>query len=364
MEQQAPAGFMDRIYDAAREHPFIAKLAVGAGMLGAGGAAELAMADTASASDQQPAVTMVSRGLNASAFDVASKKIIIGESEHIKIDQKTASQCIETKPGQPWTNSVTLPSGGTYYYTETTPAKLCHDKYSPTGWVKRGGGESGLDCKNAAKPIVMPKAHENVEVINVNKLNTRFTLVARVALNGSVECPGVQSSGSAFAEVRQKFNLRNYLRMKGNGQVNIDFKLADRAKVKAGLSLNCTSTETTTPQTPEQPPVTSPQRPSIVIENMPTEGGFLGDTQQFCAKASSNPASDGVEVDFSSKYNMPQTATYADPNGDPNSYCTTETFNAIVPDEKVFAEAIDKFFSNQTASASSNPFPVRQSTGF
>jgi hypothetical protein len=118
----------------------------------------------------------------------------------------------------------------------------------------------------------------------------------------------------------------------------------------------------------EQPPVVtpppSPQRPSIVMENMPSEGGFIGDKPQFCAEATSNPTADGVTVAFTDKYNMPMTGTYADPNGDPNSYCVTETFTALEPDEQIYATATDKVDSSQTASATSNPFSIRQSTGF
>jgi hypothetical protein len=53
MEQPMPevqeAGFMDNVYDFMRKHPMAAKVAVGIGMLGAGGAAELAVADAAAA---------------------------------------------------------------------------------------------------------------------------------------------------------------------------------------------------------------------------------------------------------------------------------------------------------------------------
>ena len=392
------------------ENPFFAKMALTAAFAGVGTGAGLAAAGSsigggeATAAASAPATpgtetvtteTMVSRGLVANASDVATKHVVIGESEHIKIDKKTAKQCVETKGS--WTNSVKLANGSIYYYTETTPAKLCRDKYSPTGWVKRGGGASGLDCSNIAKPGEMPKAHNNVEVLNVNKLNTAFHLIAKVRLSKSVACPGVTGNGYVFGEVNQTLSLKDYLKMTGKGERKLNIKIADRASVKAHLGLHCTSkvvTKTTTTTTPETtgttpPPTTSTETvpttttktttttnttttpppaqypPVISMENMPSEGGFVGDSpMQICAEATSNPTSDGVEVSFKDSNNNTLSATYPDPNGDPNSYCVQESAPAAPQtNDQVIATAID-LANSKSASASTNQYPWRASVGF
>jgi hypothetical protein len=84
MEQPAPeaAGFMNRIYEAAREHPLIAKLAVGAGMLGAGGVAELAIADAAVA---QPTAEMSSGGWTVLGGDPLVPGGVHSRSEFVNV---------------------------------------------------------------------------------------------------------------------------------------------------------------------------------------------------------------------------------------------------------------------------------------
>ena len=99
---------------------------------------------------------------------------------------------------------------------------------------------------------------------------------------------------------------------------------------------------------------------------MPSEGGFAGNPTplQICAEATSNPTTDGVNVVFTDMNGNTLTNTYADPNGDPNSYCVSEDAPlAPQANDQMYATATDNV-NGKTASATSNLYPWMQSTGF
>lgn len=223
--------------------------------LGAALGAEAAGATDVPASENT--TTMVVRNAQVKVSDVASKKVIVGEDVRIKVDKKNANNCVWTKPGQTWTNSVRLANGKLYYYPESTKAKICKDVYSPTGWVKKAGGKTGRNCGNPAKLTPMPEK-PNVKVINVRDLDTSFVLRALAIAKGSVECPGASVSGYARAEAKQRFNLRSFLKMKGQAQVHTGMKIYDKAYASAELKLHCDSTTTTTTTTPKPPTPPTP----------------------------------------------------------------------------------------------------------
>jgi hypothetical protein len=339
-----------------------------------GGAAvnEAISADIASADAVPAPITEVTiQSADISTSDIATKQITILADEHISekgVNKNSTQTCKEFATFE---NSGESANGQRFWFIDHN-GKLCRDKASGTGWVKVAGGMTGRNCGNEAKPegpVPGPKAVG--KVLMVPKFNMMVTLTAHSS------APAAESCGTATAEATatQKMNLGLFLRSNSAGKAKIEAKLDDKLTTSAHSHIDCTTSTTTTPNTPPVPPVppvppivppTPPELPpSIVMENMPTEGGFIDDSQQFCAEATSNPASDGVTVVFSDKYDMipEDTIAYPDPNGDPNSYCVDETFDAVVPDEQVFATAIDNV-DGQYASASSNPFPIRQSTGF
>jgi hypothetical protein len=351
------------------------------------GGFNLAHAADATTPPANTTVTMVSRGLNVSEFAVASKNIVIGQNDNIKIDKATANNCIETKPGQPWTNSVRLANGSLYKYEETTPAKLCRDKFSSTGWVKRGGGETGKDCRNIASPNVTPAVHKNVEVINVTNLNTSFILKAAVHIPLSeISCPGVNASGGVDAEIDQKFSLRSFLKLKGAAQVQEDFKLIDNAKVKAGLNMNCNSTETTTPPTtttpgniPPPPVITStPVGPKISLEQQNQEGFNIGDgpiaqfTDVVVADTPANPNGDpanvvasvvGTSTNGGSVTQPVEVSSSPDPNGTSEDiryeffYSAPNTVDVKVTES---VKVTDEAAGNGLSDTASTYFPISQ----
>ncbi len=241
-------------------------------------------AEAAGATDMptaENAATMVVRNAQVKVSDVASKKVIVGEDVRIKVDKKNANNCVWTKPGQTWTNSVRLANGKLYYYPESVKAKICKDVYSPTGWVKKAGGKTGRDCGNPAKLKPMPEK-PNVKVINVRDLDTSFVLRALAIAKGSVECPGASVSGYARAEAKQRFSLRSFLKMKGAAQVRTGIKIYDKAYASAEVKLHCDST--TTPVTPPnktkdgtktpQPPTEAPGPNPAPSPNEPFPGGY------------------------------------------------------------------------------------------
>lgn len=328
---------------------------------------EAISADAARADIVPAPVTEVTiQHADVSTSDIATKQITILADEHISEKGIKQANCREFSTFQ---NSGESANGQRFWFKDHN-GRLCRDSASPSGWVKVGGGMTGRNCGNEAAPEkpMGPKAVGTV--LMVPKFNMMVTLTAHSS------APAAESCGTATAEATatQKMNLGLFLRSNSAGKAKIEAKLDDKLTTSAHSHIDCTTTTTTTPNTPPTPPVVPPTPPtpptvelppSIVMENMPTEGGFIDDTQQFCAEATANPVSDGVTVFFSDKYDMIPEGTigYPDPNGDPNSYCVDETFDAVVPDEQVFATAIDNV-NGQDASASSNPFPIRQSTGF
>lgn len=207
-------------------------------------------ADTPVAPDNtNTSATIISHEFHGNAHAVAKKHIVIGEDVNIKVDKKHKNDCMWTKDGQDWTNSVRLANGKLYKYNEDVAAKLCRNDNSPTGWVKVAGGETGKPCMNPAIPPAQTHhpVHEDVKVKNIEDLDTKFTLKVKAWVKGHVVCPGVEGWGNAKAVVKQKFSFRQYLKMSGAGQSHVNFELEDKAKAKVALELGCTSTETPPP---------------------------------------------------------------------------------------------------------------------
>lgn len=237
------------------------------------------------------------------AVDVATKRIVIGED--VRLKGTNWKDCFWTKGA--FTNSMRLANGKLFYYRDDKRGKLCRNPNSPTGWVKVAGGETGRKCINPAKPKAIPE--KPVEVINVSKLNKSFTMRARAKANAKADCPGANASGGALAEIRQRFNLKRFLRMSGRGQARFSFRLYERAVTKAEARAECSSTEIITQQ-PLQPIIVKPEQPQQpppqVEKPNQAPTGFLPDqherivntTAPHCVDQVSDPDGDPVSVDF------------------------------------------------------------------
>lgn len=218
------------------------------------------------------------RGAQASERSVATKRIIFGEDEHIKPDRpETAANCSWTKPGQTWTNSVRMANGKLYYYPEKVRAELCRDNNSPTGFIKVAGGKTGRDCGNAARPPEVTPPRVKAEIINLLKLNTTFTLVATAKAEAAANCEGASASAGASASVRQRLNLRHFLRESGAVKSHLSLRLTDKAVAKARAKAQCESTTvtTTTPQQPTQPGVPGISIQKDFVESFNPDGSVF-----------------------------------------------------------------------------------------
>ncbi len=141
--------------------------------------------------------------------------------------------------------------------------------------------------------------------------------------------------------------------------------------IKKIIPSGSTGNTGTTSATGPTGPTGNTQQLTISMENMPTEGSFAGENAhplEFCAKAEAevngaNIPTNPAEVVFTDEDGNTPSATFADPNGDPSSYCA----DVPAPDSP---EAEDQVYASLTVngqhvSASSNPFPwMDPSTGF
>jgi hypothetical protein len=131
-------------------------------------------------------------------------------------------------------------------------------------------------------------------------------------------------------------------------------------------NINCSAIESPgavvcspeTPGTPVSPPPTTEQLPPTITVQQKTPGFEGGDEQDqivICAEASSNPASDGVTVTASDKYEGQLTIFQED-----GEYCAEDTLpNFPETDDDVVFTATDNV-NGKTATDDTGAFPVRQ----
>ena len=211
--------------------------------------AESASADTAPSTPNTPAapaptVTMHVQHSEVSVSDAASKKIIFVEDEHFSEKGINKDTCRNFKT---FWNSGRDANGKLVWFKDHN-GRLCRDSHLKSGWIKVGGGETGRNCGNEASPIKHKVTHG--EIVNVAHLNTKFTLEAKAVAKAAAFC----GSAEAEAEVKQRFNLKNFLRRKGPGMTHVGIKLYDKAVAKAKAEINCSEVTIVTPPTPPETP--------------------------------------------------------------------------------------------------------------
>lgn len=268
----------------------------------------------------QTTTTVEVHNASESASAVAEKRIIIGEDVRLK-KGTNMKRCHWTKGA--FTNSVRLATGRLKYYRDSQRGYLCANKNSPTGYVKVKGGETGRPCFNPARDHA-PRPRPNEKVVNVRRLNVSFVLRAVAEANAEAVCTGANASGHARGEVTQRFNLKNYLKMRGSSQAGIYLKLEDKAKAKAIANAHCDSTTTITnqPNVPPPPPTRQQNRPPTVeILNVPAHV-IDTDQQQICA-TESDPDGDNLSARWTAQ--LGNVSAPYHPNGNLDETCTTYT---------------------------------------
>jgi hypothetical protein len=202
-----------------------------------------------------------SSSVTAVAFKQVVLKGLVVADEHIKVDHKSPTM------GAKWfktcMNSSTVLGqyhGGHIVQYVDHHCLLQRDSHSPTGWVKRGGGKTGRDCRNIAAPppikMPYPKVKHFVSVESFDKLlvNVHVTAKAHAEVHascGSASGNGVSSdwikiSYSAYAKARSNETLRERL------AATIIVRAKDKAVANANVS--CTPGTTTQPGTTTSPP--------------------------------------------------------------------------------------------------------------
>lgn len=189
----------------------------------------------------------------SSAFDtgIATKdltvKTWVGVQEHIRIQKVPKSKCRWFKK---FLNSNYL-LGETnkvpHEYTDYN-GYLCRDKYSPTGWVKRGGGHTKADCGNIAQPFKEEPIYQVLPPPSLElKNNSALTISVEVSANAeaSVELWCGTAHGSASAKDVVKVNYLDYIKASSSEAklklfLQVALKAADKAEGDAKLSCSYT----------------------------------------------------------------------------------------------------------------------------
>lgn len=166
------------------------------------------------------------------AFKVVKQKGWIGVQEHIRIQKVPKSQC-------EWFDTF---YNSNYLLGQTNHKPqmyidhhgyLCRDKFSPTGWVKRGGGHTGSDCGNiAAPPSVKPMPVRKPPVLEVNsasEITVKVKIKVKAAASIALPCGTATGSGFAYDLIEVKYST--YIKSKHSQSLRL--KLAAKVIAKA-----------------------------------------------------------------------------------------------------------------------------------
>jgi hypothetical protein len=222
---------------------------------------------------------------NASPYmdDLAVKQVkfngkLIVYDEQIKVDHQSTQ-------GAQWfavcTNSSYV--AGSYHGNHIVgyPDHHCllqRDSHSPTGWVKRGGGKSGRDCKNIAAPphvkVPFPVFHGPLVSFS-SRAQVTITVHARAHISSTLTLWCGSVSGSATAEDNVQVSYMTYAKLKGAAKMNFfaQFFVAAADSVSGKLHLDCSYTPPPVPTPSSTPTPTPTPTPTVTPpKNHPPHG--------------------------------------------------------------------------------------------
>jgi hypothetical protein len=267
-------------------------------------------ASSALASTGVPIPGTVTANANATMTDLAVKRVnekgsLIVYDEHIKVNRQSAG-------GSKWFATCTNSSYvvGSYHGSSIVgyPDSHCllqRDSHSPTGWVKRGGGKTGRDCKNIAAPpnvhVPFPVFHGTI-VSYASKALVKIRVHARAAIHTVLDLWCGHFEGSAVAQDDIWVRLTSYIKLKSrSAKMNFFAKFFASAadSVSQNVSLNCSYTppSTTPPPTPTPTPTPKPNHPPSG-QLLPPLHIIVDDTQPVCVDKVSDPDGDQVSLNF------------------------------------------------------------------
>ncbi len=304
------------------------------------------------------------------AFKVVKQKSWVGMQEHIRIQNVPKSQCQHFA----WFWNSDYLVGETNQKPQMYKdynGYLCPDKYSPTGWVKRGGGHTGSDCGNiAAPPFVKPPfpvvKPPVVEVNSVSKL--KLTVKVTVHAVASITLPCGTATGEGFAYDLIRVSYKTYVKAKHsqNLKLRLSAKAIAKAKDRAEATAEVQCNGSPPPETPEEPPVVKhwTQISCTGFEEISGGGSFLVD----CAVSDDNGAPISLEA-HSNNGNSRVSGINCYSNGGSQTCPSGGTFEFRVSG---INDGSSILYSSITATASANgvkatftsdPFPADPSGG-
>jgi hypothetical protein len=325
-------------------------------LVGSGAEASLAYGDGEQALPA-PVVTVVTHSASSSMSDAINKKVIFGEDEHLSIKHVNPATCRKFKT---FKNSMDTIHGRVWFIDHN--GTLCRTPDTSSGWIKRGGGKSGRDCRNEAAPMNVPTPPlVKARIINVTNFNMKINVHALAYAKVNANCPNSAAEGIARAEVVQAIRLRRFLKMSGAAKSHFGFTLVDKASAKASASAQCSETTTTTTTPTPPPPVTPPppkqnRPPQVMILNKPAHD-IDTDQIQICA-VKSDADNDKLFDTWTAQIGNVSSEFMPDPTNAPDKVCVEYT-PPDVPAGTQEEETVKISVSDGLASASDQAsFPV------
>jgi hypothetical protein len=201
-------------------------------------------------------MTATSQGYVTSlAFKVVKTKGWIGVVENIRVQKVPKSSCRRFKKFKN-SNDVLGYHGKFRWYWDRN-GYLCRDKFSPTGWVKRGGGHTGLDCRNIAAPpnvqMPMPHAKPPTKEVTSQNVTIRARVTANVTAFVKLWCGWASATGNAVDKIR--IRAKTLIQTRGAKRVKLAMNIVMTAfdKAKNRVKVSCSFTPP-----PQQPPTPKP----------------------------------------------------------------------------------------------------------
>ena len=218
---------------------------------------------TVASAAEQPIPGTVTATSKAFVSGFAAKNIsgVVVQDTRMKLQKGGRKSCQRFKR---FRNSSTV-VGGTYKGSRRvsywdTNGLLCRDKNSPTGWVKRGGGATGRDCRNVAAPPKVKMPYPMVKsVVDISAL-IKVKVSAKVNVQVRLWCGWSGASGRVQDTIRVR--AREFVQARGaTAQIRLFTKFLVKAsdKLKGDVKLTCSYTPP--PPSPTPPPTPSPSCP-------------------------------------------------------------------------------------------------------
>lgn len=234
--------------------------------------AALAFAQPATAQQQVPIPGTMTGESSSFAVGIAAKQVKvkgswIGIAEKIKTTKKKSPEVCRWFNKFYNSNYVLGYKGKIRYYLDNH-GYLCKEPRSPSGWVKRGGGHTGLDCRNIAYPKKPP--HKKIykrpaaEFMSATSALVKVYVTATAQASVHLWCGDASALGSASDIVTVRYSA--YFKVKSTAaKVKLYLSIAIKASdvAVANAKVKCSYTPPPGGGTPPPPP--PPLPPSVAI---------------------------------------------------------------------------------------------------